>query len=160
MDEGDPPRTGRLQTLTPLRQSLPACLMRARESLMARIRPTLRAYDVTEPQWRVLRTLASLDQIEITQLAELVFLLPSSLSRILRDLGARGLVERRTSEADLRKGLVSISDKGVALIEAAQPSTMAVAAEIERLYGSERLGRLLALLGELEDALGAPQPSE
>ena len=89
-----------------------------------------------------------------------MFLLPSSLSRILRDLGGRGLVERRTSEVDLRKGLVSISDRGLALIEAAQPSTTAINAEMERLYGSERLGKLMALLAELEDALGTAQPSE
>lgn len=149
-----------MSTLRPLRQSLPAGLMRAREAVMARIRPTLRAYDMTEPQWRVLRTLAELDEIEITQLAELVFLLPSSLSRILRDLGGRGLVQRRTSQADLRRGLVSISPKGMALIEAAAPDTHAVNAEIEKAYGAQRLAQLLGLLAELEDVLGHGEPSE
>ncbi len=149
-----------MSALRPLRQSLPASLMRAREAVMARIRPTLRTYDMTEPQWRVLRTLAEIEEIEITQLAELVFLLPSSLSRILRDLGERNLVQRRTSQSDLRRGLVSISAKGMALIEAAAPDTVMVNTEIEQLYGAERMGRLLALLGELEDALGRADASE
>lgn len=148
------------RALQPFPHSLPAILMRAREVVMARVRPTLRAYDVTEPQWRVLRTLSSLEEVEVTQLAELVFLLPSSLSRILRDLGERGLIQRRTSSSDLRRGLVSISDKGMALIEAATPQTQRVSAEIEALYGSERLQRLRDLLSELEAALGRPTPYE
>jgi homoprotocatechuate degradation regulator HpaR len=146
-------------SLTSLRQSLPACLMRAREAVMAKVRPTLRAHDMTEPQWRVLRTLAGLEEIEITRLSEMVFLLPSSLSRILRDLGERGLVQRRTAEQDLRRGLVSISRKGQALIQTALPSTIATNAEIERLYGADRMKQLLRLLIELEEALGGAQPA-
>ncbi len=144
----------------PFPHSLPAILMRAREAVMARVRPVLKAYDVTEPQWRVLRTLGSIEEIEVTQLSDMVFLLPSSLSRILRDLGARGLILRRTSESDLRRGLVSISDKGMALIEAASPGAAEVNAEIERLYGADRMAELRAMLRELEEALGHGQPDE
>ena len=143
--------------LQPVARSLPAILMRARESVMTHVRPVLRAFDMTEPQWRVLRTLASVEEVEVTQLAEMVFLLPSSLSRILKDLTERGLIQRRTSATDLRKGLVSISDKGMDLIEASGPATGRVKAEIERLFGTERLGRLERLLEELEEALGPPQ---
>lgn len=144
----------------PFPHSLPAILMRARESVMARVRPTLKAYDVTEPQWRVLRTLSSVDEVEVTRLAEMVFLLPSSLSRILRDLGQRGLIQRRASEEDLRRGLVSISDAGMVLIEAASPDAAGVNAEIERLYGAERMAELRRLLLELEESLGPAQADE
>ena len=150
----------RRKALKPYPHSLPAILMRAREAVMARVRPTLRDYDVTEPQWRVLRTLSSLEEIEVTQLADLVFLLPSSLSRILRDLGERELIQRRTSETDLRRGLVSISDKGMALIDAASPSAARTNAEIEELFGAERMTRLRGLLTELEEALGFARPTE
>jgi homoprotocatechuate degradation regulator HpaR len=139
---------------------VPAILMRAREAVMARVRPVLRAYDVTEPQWRVLRTLSSVDEVEVTQLADMVFLLPSSLSRILRDLGERGLITRRTSEEDLRRGLVSISDRGLALIDAATPETVQVNADIDRLFGTERMEALKTLLAELEQALGRGAPGD
>ena len=145
--------------LQPLPRSLPAVLMRAREAVMTHVRPVLRAYDMTEPQWRVLRTLASNEEVEVTQLAEMVFLLPSSLSRILKDLTDRGLIRRRTSAQDLRKGLVSISDEGMDLIEAATPETARVNAEIERLFGSDRMSRLIGLLEELEAAVGRGQPA-
>ena len=145
--------------LQPLPRTLPAVLMRAREAVMTHVRPVLRAYDMTEPQWRVLRTLAANEEVEVTQLAEMVFLLPSSLSRILKDLTDRGLIRRRTSAQDLRKGLVSISDEGLDLIEAATPETAKVNAEIERLFGRERLGKLERLLEELEAAVGPGQPA-
>ncbi len=152
-----PPASRRLQ---PFPRSLPAILMRAREAVMTHVRPVLRAYDMTEPQWRVLRTLASVDEVEVTQLAEMVFLLPSSLSRILKDLTDRGLIQRRTSTEDLRKGLVSISESGMAVIEAANPRTAQVTSEIERLFGRDRLVRLERLLEELEEALGPVQPAD
>ena len=145
--------------LQPIPRSLPAILMRAREAVMTHVRPVLRAYDMTEPQWRVLRTLASVEEVEVTQLAEMVFLLPSSLSRILKDLTERGLIQRRTSASDLRKGLVSISDHGMVLIEAATPEAAKVTVEIERLFGADRLGRLIRLLEELEEAVGPGQPA-
>ena len=161
MDGGNPAKAReRRRALKPFPHSLPAILMRAREAVMGHVRPTLREYDVTEPQWRVLRTLSSIDEIEVTELADLVFLLPSSLSRILRDLGARGLIQRRTSETDLRRGLVSISDQGVALIEAALPTVTKANAEIEKLYGSARMTELRSLLVQLEQALGRGQGSD
>ncbi len=150
----------RRRNLKPFPHSLPAVLMRAREAVMARVRPTLRTYDLTEPQWRVLRTLGSIEEVEVTQLAEMVFLLPSSLSRILRDLSERGLIQRRTSSIDLRRGLVSISDKGMDILEAATPETTKVNAQIEQLFGAERMARLRGLLRELEEALGPGQPGE
>jgi len=41
--------------------------------------------------------------------ARVAFLLGPSLSRILRDLEARRLIERKVAKADLRRGVVSIS---------------------------------------------------
>ena len=158
--DGDTAKAREKRPLKPFPHSLPANLMRAREAVMAHVRPVLRAYDVTEPQWRVLRTLSSVDEVEVTQLATMVFLLPSSLSRILRDLGDRNLIQRRTAENDLRRGLVSISDKGMALIEAASPRAARVNVEIETLFGPERMQALLGMLSELEKSLGGPQAGD
>ncbi len=98
-------------------RSLPMSLLRAREAVMRQFRPSLRRHDLTEQQWRILRALAAIDAIEVTELANVAFLLGPSLSRILRDLEARRLIERRTAETDLRRGLVSISEKGLKLME-------------------------------------------
>jgi len=100
-------------------------LLRARGAGMRHFRPSLRDHGLTEQQWRILRALAAIDAIEVTELARVAFLLGPSLSRILRDLEARHLIERRVAEADLRRGVVSISAKGLKLIEAVAPTSEA-----------------------------------
>jgi homoprotocatechuate degradation regulator HpaR len=141
---------------TPMREfsrSLPMSLLRAREAVMRQFRPSLRRHDLTEQQWRILRALTAVDTIEVTELARTAFLLGPSLSRILRDLEARNLIERRTSEADLRRGVVSISPKGLKLIEAVAPTSEAIYATITKRYGARKLAELQAMLGALESSL-------
>lgn len=147
-----------VEPLPPVAKSLPVRLMRARESVMTRIRPVLRAHNVTEQQWRVLRTIQDLHETEITALAEHVFLLPPSLSRILRDLELRGLLVRRSSAMDQRRALVSVTPAGVALIREVEPELLAVRLEMRALFGLDRLRALDALLEELAAALGPGEP--
>jgi homoprotocatechuate degradation regulator HpaR len=146
------------EPLPPVALSLPVRLMRAREAVMMRIRPVLRAHGVTEQQWRVLCTVRDLEKTEITALAERVFLLPPSLSRIVRDLEARGLILRRPSAQDQRRALVSITAEGEALIHHVEPSLQAVRLEMRRLCGADRLRALAGMLDELEAALGPGSP--
>src|SRR5215475_11490407 len=72
-------------------KSLPMELMRAREAVMRRFRPSLRGHGVTEQQWRILRALAHGGPLEVSALAEATYLLAPSLSRILPDMEARNL---------------------------------------------------------------------
>jgi len=134
-------------------RSLPMSLLRAREAVMRQFRPSLRRYDLTEQQWRILRALAAIDAIEVTELARTAFLLGPSLSRILRDLEARRLIERRAAKADLRRGVVSISEKGVRLMEVIAPSSEAIYAAITKRYGARKLTELQDMLGALEASL-------
>jgi homoprotocatechuate degradation regulator HpaR len=133
--------------------TLPVELLAAREAVMVRLRPILRDHDVTEQQWRVLRTLNEVEEIASTELANRALLLPSSLSRILRDLLERGFIHRRAPESDMRRGLISITRKGQVLIERAAPEMARAQAEIEAMYGSKELANLRALLRGLVKAL-------
>lgn len=143
---------------TPMREfsrSLPMSLLRAREAVMRQFRPSLRNHGLTEQQWRILRALTAVDNIEVTELARTAFLLGPSLSRILRDLEARHLIERRTAKADLRRGVVSISPRGLKLIEAVAPNSEAIYAEITSRFGAQKLTELQDMLGLLERSLAA-----
>jgi homoprotocatechuate degradation regulator HpaR len=134
-------------------RSLPMSLMRAREAVMRHFRPSLRAHGLTEQQWRILRALSSIDTIEVTDLAHVAYLLGPSLSRILRDLEGRRLIERKTVKSDLRRGTVSITAKGLKLIEAVAPHSEAIYAEMTRRYGAQKLADLQDMLHALESSL-------
>ncbi|HEY4029556.1 MAG TPA: homoprotocatechuate degradation operon regulator HpaR [Caulobacteraceae bacterium] len=157
-DDADPDGSDS-EPLPPVAQSLPVRLLRTREAVMIRIRPVLRVHGVTEQQWRVLCTVRDLEETEITVLAERVFLLAPSLSRILRDLEARGLIRRRASTQDQRRALVSITPEGEALIHRVEPALLTVRLEMRRLCGADRLKALAEMLQAIEDALGPGLPS-
>jgi homoprotocatechuate degradation regulator HpaR len=141
-------------------RSLPMSLLRAREAVMRQFRPSLRRHDLTEQQWRILRALAAIEAIEVTELARTAFLLGPSLSRILRDLDARGLIERKTAKTDLRRGVISISEKGLRLMEVVAPSSEAIYAAISRRYGAKKLAELQDMLGALEASLAGLEFAE
>ena len=152
-DSGAGPAGATAVRRVPMREfsrSLPMSLLRAREAVMRQFRPSLRQHGLTEQQWRILRALAAVETIEVTELARIAFLLGPSLSRILRDLEARRLIERRVTKADLRRAEVSITAKGLKLIEAVAPSSEAIYAAITKRYGARKLGELQDMLHALE----------
>ncbi|MDA9529617.1 homoprotocatechuate degradation operon regulator HpaR [Bradyrhizobium sp. CCBAU 25338] len=160
---GGTPAAGPAARQVPMRdfsRSLPMSLLRAREAVMRQFRPSLREYGLTEQQWRILRALASIEAVEVTELARTAFLLGPSLSRILRDLEARNLIERKTAKADQRRSMVSISKEGVKLMASVAPTSEAIYAEITRRFGTRKLAELQEMLGELERSLAGLGASE
>ena len=134
-------------------RSLPMALLRAREAVMDRFRPSLRDFGITEQQWRVLRALHDRGEVETGALAGLCCLLTPSLSRILKHLEATGLVSRRPAPSDQRRTLVAISPEGSALLERRAPYSEAQYRAIEDAFGKERVDALYATLENLHDAL-------
>lgn len=134
-------------------RSMPMLLLRARESVMKHFRNALRMYDITEQQWRILRALVTVKEIEVTELARATFLLGPSLSRILKDLEGRRLIERHPDENDLRRARISISAAGLELIEKMTRHSDEIYGEIISAYGADRMRDLQKLLEELETAM-------
>ena len=80
-------------------------LLRAREAVMRQFRPSLRNHGLTEQQWRILRALASWLTPSKSRNSPGSRFCWAQLSRILRDLEARHLIERRVAKADLRRAI-------------------------------------------------------
>lgn len=136
--------------------SLPMALLQAREAAMQLFRPLLAEHDLTEQQWRVLRALsASADPLEVGAIVDATFLLAPSLSRILKDLDARGLLERTPVASDQRRAEISLTSQGRALVAAVAPNSEAAYNEIESAYGKTNLKALLSQLGDLRNAIDA-----
>ena len=148
--------------MTPIRRfsdSLPMLLLRARETAMARFRPVLAEFGLTEQQWRALRALNDLGELSAAGLASECSILAPSMTRILRKLTADGLVLASRSRHDHRELKVRMSAKGKRLVARIAP-------RIEEQYGllreqlqPERLTALYADLRHLIDVGGIAPPS-
>ena len=134
-------------------RSLPMQLMRAREAVMQRFRPHLRSHGITDQQWRIIRVLVEIEELEILDLSARCCLHPASLSRILPNLDAAGLIVRRAHAQDLRRVIVSITPQGHRLFDTIAPVSEKIYAEIARDIGPERLAQLYRALDGAIEAL-------
>ena len=149
------PRAASAAALAQTRRTLPIALLRARETVMDRFRPLLRRLDITEQQWRVLRVLDEAEAMDASDLAKGAAILAPSLSRILKTLEARGLIEVRKDQSDGRRTLINLSPAGGAFLAEAAPESAKIYEEIEALVGKDRIETLLdeidALIVRLSD---------
>ncbi len=149
---------------SPRVRRLPANLQQSRDALLAYFRPVFFRHGLTDPQWRVLRALSSVETLTPTETARRTFLLKSSLSRIIKDLTDRGLIRVADDRADGRQSRLSLAEPGRALIAAIEPDLVDVHRRIEAVFGLERLHLLSALLedfsAELEAALVEPSTDQ
>ncbi len=139
--------------MRPLQNSLPLRLLQAREVVMERFRPHLQANGLTEQQWRVLRALSEVGESEVTALADMICILPPSLSRILPDLEARTLITRRRAQGDKRASVVSLTREGQALFETMSKRSEAIYRDIETALETAGCPGILADLARLIEAL-------
>lgn len=139
-------------------KSLPMSLLKAHEAVLRTFIPHLRAHDLSTQQWRVMRALAETDALDVSELSNACSLLRPSVSRIVHNLEARGIVNRSPCSNDSRRSLISITSEGRALIAQIAPESEARYDYIEGRFGRENLYRLYDLLHELVEALDDPAP--
>jgi homoprotocatechuate degradation regulator HpaR len=129
---------------------LPVLLWRARLAVSSCYRANLREFGLTEQQWRVLRRLSRVPCEDISDMAAQTDILPSSLSRILRDLANRKLLARSSREStDKRRSFASLTAAGRRLVDDVDADLMPIGHELERFIGAKKLGELNRILGDL-----------
>lgn len=134
-------------------RSLPMALLKAREDVMAGFRPNLRAHKITEQQWRALKALAREEEMRAGQLARVSLISMPSLTRILRVLVQRKLIQRRAEPNDQRATLVSLTAAGREVVRSVGRGAEAPYDRIAASFGPERLEQLHHLLAELSECL-------
>lgn len=142
-------------TLRDFEHSLPMQLLKAREAAMARFRPMLRAHGLTEQQWRVLRVLAAWPGSDAGEIARRSLLLGPSLTRILQHFEARGVIARKSDDADQRRAVFALTAKGRKLFAAVAPDSERLYGEIAQAFGDEELTTLYDLLARFCIAVAA-----
>lgn len=134
---------------TDVHHSLPMALLRAREAVMRHYRPMLDAHGVTEQQWRVLRVLAESEALDATEVATRANILAPSLTRMIRSMTERGLIERGSDDNDARRVMLRIGEPGRAVIRAASPESQRIYRQIEDHFGAGKMAQLVELLNTL-----------
>lgn len=145
--------------MRPFGRSLPMALLRARESVMRGFRRLLREHGLNEQEWRIIRALVEVDQIEIGELAERVFILKPSATRTVKNLQARKIVARNRSDKDQRRAFISLTPQGRALFETFAPESEREYARITKLLGARDMELLYELLGRVTAALNGASDS-
>lgn len=116
---------------------------------MLRFRPILTAAGLTEQQWRVLRTLHEVSEIDAATLAQRSQILSPSLSRMLRVLEQSKLIERRADPEDLRRQVIQLSAHGRDKVKRLSPEIESVYRDLEASIGPELLRSLYGNIDEM-----------
>jgi homoprotocatechuate degradation regulator HpaR len=130
-------------------KSLPIMLLRARETVMQRFRPMLKAHGLSEQQWRVLRVLNEQGPCEPTAIAEQSVILLPSLTRILANLERRGLIKRARHANDGRRQVATLTNSGGNLIAEITPKSAAIYTALEAEFGASDVHDLMQALRRL-----------
>lgn len=137
-----------------LDRALPLALLHAREATLKPFRHELDKIGLTVQQWRVIRVLAEGKPCCATELAERCVLMPPSLSRILKTLTERELIER-VEDSDARRRRVQITSKGREKYGIMSQKAAGIYDDLEDRFGTEKMETLLDLLNELYDVARA-----
>ena len=146
-------KTSRIRKLPPFEQTLGAILLSAKEAVLAPMRPTLREYNITEPQWRVLRFINDRGAADASGLAEVGLLHAPSVTRILKELEQRKLIVRETDVNDRRRNLVALSPEGREVVKVISRQVLHVMREHSVRFGDQRMEKLLNELRALTAAI-------
>ena len=140
---------------------MPLLLLQARECVLARFRPVLKAHGLTEQQWRILRLLMETGPLEPRQIGQRCGISSPSMAGILARMEALDLVARERLEHDQRRQLVTPTTASRALAQRIAPLIAQEYTALEAQLGSALLASLFATLDEVIARLGpGGEPAE
>lgn len=130
--------------------SLPIALLRARQATAHKFKRHTDAVGLTQPQWRVIRALAAGTPLDVATLASRCVLMQPSVSRLLKGLQERGLIET-VAGPDARRRLLALTEEGQRMFDHIAVISEAVYRDIEEVYGRDELKRLVEMLVRLRE---------
>ncbi|HLS17236.1 MAG TPA: homoprotocatechuate degradation operon regulator HpaR [Paenalcaligenes sp.] len=135
-------------------RNLPQILLAAREALMKHFRPLIRAFDLTDQQWRVLRIVYEEQAIEPRILCEQCQIVSASMAGVLTRMEERDLIRRAPFPGDQRRALIKITPKGQDIAEQLSPLITEQYRRVEQALGKKQLQ---LFVDTVEDFVAAEQ---
>jgi len=116
---------------------------------------------VTSPQRLALRIIHSQPGISSGEVAEKLFLDPSTLTGVLQRLETRGLLVRKKDKEDARRALLSVTAAGKALLGQSAHTVEVVVREALESEKGRSIRKVTAVLANLTEKLkAAPHPKQ
>ena len=139
-------------------RNLPQLFLKAREELLCHFRPIISHFGLTEQQWRILRTLSEMEQLEPREISKLCHILNPSLSGVLSRMEEMGLVTRTRIPEDERRVIVRLTRKSEQLVSELGPLIVAQYKNIEQAFGPLLIKQLYEVMDQVIVAKRGPIP--
>ncbi len=123
-------------------QSLPMILNRTLDAVLPPYREIFTRYDLTEPQWRVLRVVWGNDKVKSVDLASHTLLAAASIVGIVDRLEKKGLVSRVRSTTDRRAIYIVATAKSRDLQKEVGPQIAAIQARVRTLVTAQEWAQM------------------
>ncbi|WP_153130307.1 homoprotocatechuate degradation operon regulator HpaR [Dechloromonas hortensis] len=130
-------------------RNLPQLFLKAREELLCHFRPIISHFGLTEQQWRILRTLSEMEQLEPREICELCHILSPSMTGVLSRMEEMGLVTRTRVPEDQRRVIVRLTRKSEQLVSELGPLIEAQYRVIEQAFGPELIRQLYEVMDKV-----------
>lgn len=103
-------------------------------------------FGLTIPEWRITAVLGRFPDIAAREVAEKTAMDKVAVSRAVNRLRSAGLVNHKLAETDRRRSILTLSDRGKALLEQIAPLAMAYEARLLEGFSDVERGLLDAAL--------------
>lgn len=139
-------------------RNLPQLFLKAREELLCHFRPIISHFGLTEQQWRILRTLSEMEQLEPREICEHCHILSPSMTGVLSRMEEMGLVSRTRMPEDQRRVIVRLTPKSEQLVAELGPLIVEQYKIIEQAFGPELIKHLYEVMDKVIAAERGPIP--
>lgn len=139
-------------------RNLPQLFLKAREELLCHFRPIITHFGLTEQQWRILRALAEMEQMEPREICEHCHILSPSMTGVLSRMEEMGLITRERIPEDQRRVLVRLTPKSEQLVAELGPLIVEQYKIIEQAFGPDLIKQLYEVMDKVIAAERAPIP--
>lgn len=137
-------------------RNLPQLFLKAREELLCHFRPIISHFGLTEQQWRILRTLSEMEQLEPREICEICHILSPSMTGVLSRMEEMNLVTRERMPEDQRRVIVRLTPKSEQLVSELGPLIVEQYKVIEQAFGPELIKELYDVMDRVIAAERGP----
>lgn len=137
-------------------RNLPQLFLKAREELLCHFRPIISHFGLTEQQWRILRTLSEMEQLEPREICEICHILSPSMTGVLSRMEEMNLVTRVRMPEDQRRVIVRLTPKSEQLVSELGPLIVEQYKVIEQAFGPDLIKELYEVMDRVIAAERGP----